>query len=269
MPKVHLIHWQKEERQRYADCLEKAGYDVDVSLPESLQFFKLLRANPPDVMVIDLTRLPSQGRDIAINLRSQKASVNIPFVFIEGDPQKTAAIQKIVPDALYVHWESIEDALKLALQSPPQARKQDSVFAAYAATPLLKKLTIKPNLQIHIIHAPSGFMDLLAPLPENVTLQQEINNSCQLIIWFVTQAQELESSLPEIAEICEGTGARVWICWQKNARAADCAVTQNIVRAKGLAAGLVDYKICSIDSTWSGLLFRNRGCAGFPLRQSA
>jgi hypothetical protein len=26
----------------------------------------------------------------------------------------------------------------------------------------------------------------------------------------------------------------------------------------GLAAGLVDYKICAVDATWSGLLFARR-----------
>jgi len=30
------------------------------------------------------------------------------------------------------------------------------------------------------------------------------------------------------------------------------------VRESGLAAGLVDFKICSIDPTWSGLAFKRR-----------
>ena len=30
------------------------------------------------------------------------------------------------------------------------------------------------------------------------------------------------------------------------------------VRAFGLAAGWVDYKICAIDATWSGLCFSRR-----------
>jgi hypothetical protein len=32
----------------------------------------------------------------------------------------------------------------------------------------------------------------------------------------------------------------------------------NIVRTTGLAAGWVDYKVCSIDATWSGLAFKRR-----------
>jgi hypothetical protein len=30
------------------------------------------------------------------------------------------------------------------------------------------------------------------------------------------------------------------------------------VRERGLALGIVDYKICAIDATWSGLLFAKR-----------
>lgn len=32
----------------------------------------------------------------------------------------------------------------------------------------------------------------------------------------------------------------------------------NLVREAGLAAGLVDYKVCSVDDTWSGLAFKKR-----------
>lgn len=35
-------------------------------------------------------------------------------------------------------------------------------------------------------------------------------------------------------------------------------LTQPHVRKTGLSAGLVDYKICAIDKTWSGLLFTRR-----------
>jgi len=35
-------------------------------------------------------------------------------------------------------------------------------------------------------------------------------------------------------------------------------VSQNTIRAFGLAAGWVDYKIAAIDATWSGLCFARR-----------
>ncbi len=32
----------------------------------------------------------------------------------------------------------------------------------------------------------------------------------------------------------------------------------NVVREAGLAAGFVDFKVCRIDATWSGLAFKRR-----------
>ena len=32
-------------------------------------------------------------------------------------------------------------------------------------------------------------------------------------------------------------------------------LTEDVIRNAGLAHGLVDYKVCAIDATWSGLKF--------------
>ena len=54
-----------------------------------------------------------------------------------------------------------------------------------------------------------------------------------------------------------GQGA-LWIAWPKQASGVASDLTQQHVREIGLATGLVDYKICAIDATWSGLLFTRR-----------
>lgn len=51
---------------------------------------------------------------------------------------------------------------------------------------------------------------------------------------------------------------RLWIAWPKKASGVESDLTQQQVRTFGLDAGLVDYKICSIDATWSGLCFTRR-----------
>jgi hypothetical protein len=50
-------------------------------------------------------------------------------------------------------------------------------------------------------------------------------------------------------------GNSLWICWPKRASGVRTDVTENAVRAAGLANGLVDFKIAAIDETWSGLRF--------------
>ena len=51
----------------------------------------------------------------------------------------------------------------------------------------------------------------------------------------------------------------LWIAWPKKASGVPSDLTQVVVRDTGLDKGLVDYKVCSIDGTWSGLLFTRRG----------
>jgi len=53
-------------------------------------------------------------------------------------------------------------------------------------------------------------------------------------------------------------GGAIWIAWPKKGSALASDITEKEVRASGLAAGLVDYKICAIDATWSGLKFVTR-----------
>jgi hypothetical protein len=72
----------------------------------------------------------------------------------------------------------------------------------------------------------------------------------------VRSERELLGDLPKVKNAL-GEGA-VWICWPKQVSEEATDLTQAKVRARGLAAGLVDYKICAIDSVWSGLLFTRR-----------
>ena len=50
----------------------------------------------------------------------------------------------------------------------------------------------------------------------------------------------------------------LWVVWPKKASGVPTDLAQPEVRAIGLAAGLVDYKVCAIDATWTGLRFARR-----------
>jgi hypothetical protein len=78
-----------------------------------------------------------------------------------------------------------------------------------------------------------------------------------LTIWFVRDAQELRRGLRRNA-VAHADRSPVWIAWPKKTSKVASDLSEQLVRETGLACGLVDYKICSIDETWSGLLFRRR-----------
>ncbi len=51
------------------------------------------------------------------------------------------------------------------------------------------------------------------------------------------------------------TAGGLWVAWPKRSSGYPTDLDENIVRDFGLAAGLVDNKVCAIDATWSGLRF--------------
>ena len=46
--------------------------------------------------------------------------------------------------------------------------------------------------------------------------------------------------------------------WPKKASKVATDLTEDRIREVGLAAGLVDVKVCAVDETWSGLKFVRR-----------
>jgi hypothetical protein len=50
----------------------------------------------------------------------------------------------------------------------------------------------------------------------------------------------------------------LWIVWPKKASGVPTDLTQPVVRKAGLDAGLVDFKVCAVDATWTGRSFARR-----------
>lgn len=125
-------------------------------------------------------------------------------------------------------------------------------LSGYSGTPLVKKLGIKPGARVALVGAPHGFRRELVGLPPEVALTARAASAPDLTVWFVKSARELESG---VARKAREMGQGLWIAWPKKASALASDVSETEVRAAGLAHGLVDYKVCAINETWSGLKF--------------
>jgi hypothetical protein len=256
MSRLRLIHWKAEEAEERADRLRSLGHEVDAAMLTSARL-RDLRDDPPDALIIDLSRLPSQGRDMGLSLRRFRETRYVPLVFVAGKPDKVAPIRELLPDAAYASWESIGPAITEAMAHPPSDPVvHDSAFAAYKGRPLPQKLGIKSGMNVALVDAPEGFESTLGPFPDGVTIGRGIDPEAGLTLWFVRARVELEDRIVEMGA-CAGDGA-MWIVWPKRASGVTSDLTQNVVRRVGLDSGLVDYKICSVDDTWSGLLFTIR-----------
>jgi hypothetical protein len=116
----------------------------------------------------------------------------------------------------------------------------------------MRKLGIKPGARIALLGAPEGFDDTLGELPAGVELRRSARGTFDLLLAFFSRRVELERRLPALRAVLDPAGG-LWIGWPKRASGVTTDVTEGVVRDLGLAAGLVDNKVCAIDQTWSGL----------------
>jgi hypothetical protein len=132
MRRIRFVHWNRDEAEERAVRLRALGYDVDATpLPMPFRRF----AEGFDAVVIDLSRLPSQGRDVGLSVRIAKPTRGVPLVFVGGAPEKVARVRETLPDATFTSWDGVGDALRRA-RPVPDAVVPSSALAGYSATPL-------------------------------------------------------------------------------------------------------------------------------------
>jgi hypothetical protein len=254
--RVRLFHWDREKGAALAARLRDAGYQVDYE-PPSPAAMRALKESSVAAAIVDLSRSPATARDLALWLRRTRATRAISLLILEGDPEKTSRLRKLVPDAVFVPPGRVKAGLRRAIDRPPSSPVVPaSTMAGYSGTPLPKKLGIKEGSVVILAGAPARFEKSLKQLPDNVTFRRQARGRCELVIWFARSRAELERRVARMGKLA-GKGG-LWIAWPKKSSGAVTDLTQNVVRAAGLAAGLVDYKICSIDARWSGLRFARR-----------
>ena len=177
MSRIVLVHWDARAARARACRLRDAGHTVRVFTGTEPAKLKELENRPPEIFVIDLTRIPSQGRDIGTWLRGRKSTRSVPIVFAGGDVAKVASIKKLLPDATFTEWSRIRSTIRSAIGSVGNGTSANPVnpgaMAGYSGTPLPKKLGIKAGSVVVLLGAPPKFEKKLVPLPDNVHLRRQ------------------------------------------------------------------------------------------------
>lgn len=125
-------------------------------------------------------------------------------------------------------------------------------MAGYSGTPLVKKLGVKEGFRVRITGAPTNYLNLVSPLPQDVTISEHITKRINIWHFFTESYTELESKLPTLMSAIQPNGA-IWISWPKKTSGVPSSVTEDTIRTIALPLGLVDVKVCAVDETWSGL----------------
>ena len=127
-------------------------------------------------------------------------------------------------------------------------------MAGYSGTPLVKKLGIKPGFDVAFVNAPEDFVKQL-DLPSDVNVRSHSKaRDLDFILVFVKSQKTLTTAFVQYSRKIRPNGM-LWMSWPKKTSGVQTDLTENIVRDIGLAAGLVDVKVCAVDDVWSGLKF--------------
>ena len=256
MSRILLVHWNESEAAERARKIAKHGHQVLTLWNSEKPNLRAVRDFSPELFVIDLSRLPSQGREVAGYFRRLKATRNLPILFLDGDSERVKRARNLIPDAEFATSAEVNSAIRHAIRKAPLNPVVPGTMAGYSGSPLPKKLGIRENCSVVLVNAPERFDRKLEPLAKGSEVTSDAS-AASVAVLFVGSEAELARDFRPLAKTLPQKVA-LWIAWPKKASGVKTDLTENIVREFGLDLGWVDYKICAIDETWSGLCFARK-----------
>ena len=127
----------------------------------------------------------------------------------------------------------------------------------YSGTPLPKKLGIKDGFRVCLVDAPNDVTAELQPSLIKCELVGDGQHPIDFAMVFSKSASTLTKEFKRISKRLSPAGM-LWVGWPKKSSGVATELTENIIREIGLAAGLVDVKVCAVTDVWSGLKFVRR-----------
>jgi hypothetical protein len=124
----------------------------------------------------------------------------------------------------------------------------------YSATPLVRKLGIKPGHVVALVDAPDGFLPTLGELPEGVNLRTAVPGTIDVAVLFSTSRAQLKRRFDALVRALDPAGG-LWVAYPKKSSGIPTDLDFAWVQQYGLDAGLVDNKSCAVDDSFSGLRF--------------
>jgi hypothetical protein len=135
--------------------------------------------------------------------------------------------------------------------------------AGYSGTPLPNKLGIRENSQVVLVNSPECFERQLQPLPAGAAIISDAEHAGVALLFVRSEAELIREFHPLALRLPKKIA--FWIAWPKQASGIKTDVKQSVIREFGLARSWVDYKVCALDETWSGLCFARKNlAAGLP-----
>jgi hypothetical protein len=126
----------------------------------------------------------------------------------------------------------------------------------YSGTPIPKKLGLKAGFRVQLANAPAEVRAELREALAECTVVKS-GEALDFAMMFTKSRVELTKEFARAAKLLAPAGM-LWVSWPKKSSGVATDLDENVVREIGLAAGLVDVKVCAVTEIWSGLKFVRR-----------
>ena len=122
--------------------------------------------------------------------------------------------------------------------------------AGYSGTPLVTKLGLKASQRVWRVGMPASVAEEIGET--GAVLLEAPTAPIDLAHIFVTERQALSDALTMLHPLLAPSGS-IWVSWPKKSAKVATDITEDTIRDICLPMGLVDVKVCAVDTIWSGL----------------
>jgi hypothetical protein len=122
----------------------------------------------------------------------------------------------------------------------------------YSGTPLVKKLGIRAEMKVLIIHEPDDYFSLLGITISNQYISKK--ETPDFVHLFAKNHHVFKQEMKAVLKFCKKNSSIViWVSWYKKSSGINTDLSENLIREFALQNSLVDVKVCAVSEDWSGL----------------
>ena len=110
---------------------------------------------------------------------------------------------------------------------------------------------------MHFVDVPADVQAELKSSLSRCTSDQKASTPLEFAMLFTKSKSVLLKEFKRLSRQLAPAGM-LWVSWPKKSSGVPTDLDENKIREIGLAAGLVDVKVCAVTDVWSGLKFVRR-----------
>ncbi len=115
-----------------------------------------------------------------------------------------------------------------------------------------QKLLIKPGCSFLLINPPRGYRELLADLPENVSVVAQASAPVDVIQFFASTQQELEEQLSRVKALLKPKSL-LWVTYPKGTSKIPSEINRDSIVETARGVGYEGVAMVAVDKDWSAL----------------